>query len=81
MPFCFGVAGGSAITDGTGKLISCAAGDGRQAIDYQYGLAVCQQCHNNVKFQENIVGAGKIGNQATVLSFIQTNKNSNLRGT
>ena len=80
MPFCLGVAGGSAITDTSGKLVSCAAGDGRQATNQEYGLNVCSFCMNNIKFQENKVGASNIGSCNTALAFIVTNKNTNLRG-
>ena len=81
MPYCFGSAGGHVITTPAGTAVTCASGDGKPAVDIEYGLNVCQNCRNNIKVQENIVGAGKLGSANTVLAFIVTNKNTNLRGT
>jgi hypothetical protein len=76
LPYSFGSAGGSVLTDSSGKQIACAADCGRVAVGLQYNLPMCKQCDDNVKYQENIVGSGKIPNP---LSFIIANKANNLQ--
>ncbi len=75
MPYAFGATGGTAVTSPAGALVACAAGDGRQATNLEYNLAVCKQCHDNIKYQENLVGSGKV---PAPLTFIIANKNNNL---
>lgn len=77
MPYTFGVAGGSCVTDSAGKVLLCDVGCGRQAVNQHTGLNLCQLCTNNM----HILNLNSTAMPTNALkSVLVTNKNVNLRG-
>jgi hypothetical protein len=78
MPYTFGSAGGAAITDSSGKAVSCVVGDGRQATWVWNSLNLCQLCYQNLNALNLQSSPASL---ATILAALTANKNKNLRGT
>jgi hypothetical protein len=79
LPFAFGASGGAVVTDSKGAVQLCSAGDGRPAIEVQYGLCLCLQCARNLAYQEARTGPGKVGDSNTVKAFVVANKGNDLQ--
>lgn len=80
MPFTFGSAGGADITSPLGVLVLCSTGDGRQAINQDSGLNLCDFCTKNLAFLSANGTFGQGTTQQYVLTILTNNNKTNLRG-